>query len=671
MICLRLLSPVAALALATACLNISEAEHAEWMDRDGDGVDGTADCNDADGAVTEEATYYRDADGDGVGDAAFPLFSCGAPEGYVAEAGDECDEVADLLEPVLYFADSDGDGFGNPGSTQLACEPSGSFVADDQDCNDGNPDISPASSELCNGVDDDCDDAVDEDDAQDVQTWFADGDGDGYADPKGATVQACAPPPGYAGDTTDCDDADPDINPGETEVCGDGVDNDCDGGGCPYAGEWTADDRTWTYSPVLGGGSLGISLQAGDRDGDGDVDLAIGSDRYATTGGAVYLVDAPLDRDINLLTEAEIRGATGDYLGASVEFMPDANGDGVGDIALGARMHSGRGPLDEAAVTGRVYLLSSDTAGGNASSQAWAVLEGAMGDAIGENVAWIGDNDVDGLADIAIGSEWMLPGGAVDPTGGVYVLHKAVSGTVSLPATADAIVYGVDELDRAGSDVTGADIDGDGYRELLIGAAYATANGSTRAGVVYGYTTPLSGIVAADDASIAWRGQTAGSFVGETIESAGDVNADGYEDLLIGANDDDNDVPPIVYLVYGEVFPDGAKNLSDDALRIDGSGTGSGLGYRMAHVDLDGDGADDPVLGDNDDNYVHVFYGPLSGDYDIEDADILIVGGEGASIGWGLTGADADEDGLEDLLIGAPGANGFDGEIRVYRGLDL
>jgi len=93
------------------------------------------------------------------------------------------------------------------------------------DCNDENADIHPGADELCNGVDDDCDEEVDEDPV-DLGTWYADLDGDGYGDPTSA-AQACEPPAEHVADNTDCDDALAEVNPGADEVCN-GRDDDCD-----------------------------------------------------------------------------------------------------------------------------------------------------------------------------------------------------------------------------------------------------------------------------------------------------------------------------------------------------------------------------------------------------------------------------------------------------------
>ena len=113
---------------------------------------------------------------------------------------EDCDDEAD--------PDADGDGF--PASV---------------DCDDAAANVFPGAEESCNGVDDDCDDAVDED-ATDGSTFFADADGDGFGDASQTTV-ACEAPEGFVTDSTDCDDGNDLRAPGLVEVC-DGVDNDCD-----------------------------------------------------------------------------------------------------------------------------------------------------------------------------------------------------------------------------------------------------------------------------------------------------------------------------------------------------------------------------------------------------------------------------------------------------------
>ena len=142
---------------------------------------------------------------------------------------DDCDgavddDDTDVSDPSTWYTDADGDGYGDAGDWTQACtQPSGTS-ADDSDCDDGDASVSPAGTETCNEVDDDCDGDIDE---GVESTYYLDADGDGYGDSSRST-EACSAPSGYVSDDTDCDDLEAAANPGETEVCDD-LDNDCDG----------------------------------------------------------------------------------------------------------------------------------------------------------------------------------------------------------------------------------------------------------------------------------------------------------------------------------------------------------------------------------------------------------------------------------------------------------
>src|SRR5690606_35535699 len=110
----------------------------------------------------------------------------------------DCDGAVDE-DPVgapFWYADTDGDGFGDPGDSVRACAAPPGRVANDDDCDDTRAAVHPGADESCNGLDDDCDQTVDEDDAIDALDWYPDLDGDGHGS-AGAIRKACAQPPGH------------------------------------------------------------------------------------------------------------------------------------------------------------------------------------------------------------------------------------------------------------------------------------------------------------------------------------------------------------------------------------------------------------------------------------------------------------------------------------------
>ncbi len=128
-------------------------------------------------------------------------------------------------EALTYYADADGDGYGNPNSTITSCVPQAGFIANKTDCNDANAAIHPGAVEVCDGVDNDCDGVVDEG----VQTiYYADADGDGYGS-NTVSTNACSSPQGYVTINGDCNDNNPAVNPGVTEICGNIIDDNCNG----------------------------------------------------------------------------------------------------------------------------------------------------------------------------------------------------------------------------------------------------------------------------------------------------------------------------------------------------------------------------------------------------------------------------------------------------------
>ncbi len=138
---------------------------------------------------------------------------------------DDCDDSdPDLTEPLAWFTDADGDGHGDPDAESRACVMPLDGVTSDDDCDDEDPDRHPGARETCDGLDNDCDGLIDED--QGLFTWYADSDGDGVG-VVDDTVEDCVAPEGFVAQPGDCDDTDGERYPGAIELC-DGLDSDCD-----------------------------------------------------------------------------------------------------------------------------------------------------------------------------------------------------------------------------------------------------------------------------------------------------------------------------------------------------------------------------------------------------------------------------------------------------------
>ena len=206
-------------------------------------------------------TYFADQDGDGWGDENQEVESCEVSAGLSSQSGD-CNDTEALSYPgntevcdgvdndcdgnndegllTQYFQDQDSDGFGSPTNSIEECQAPSGYTEDNTDCNDANTAINPASDEICDFEDNNCDGTIDEPTAIDAQTWFQDGDEDGYGDVNMST-DACSQPSGYVSDSDDCDDNDDDIFPTATEYCN-LIDDNCNN----FIDENTAiDAQTW------------------------------------------------------------------------------------------------------------------------------------------------------------------------------------------------------------------------------------------------------------------------------------------------------------------------------------------------------------------------------------------------------------------------------------------
>jgi len=322
---------------------------AGWSDVDGD-------CDDADPAVNPDAqevcngyddncdgntdegllgTYYADVDGDGFGDDSTEMVGvCNPGDGYVTQGGD-CDDDAPQVNPAAkeicngidddcsgtaddglatetYYADADGDSYG-AGAGVESCEPVVGMVTDNTDCDDKDTTVNPGATEICNGVDDNCNHHIDEGVSS---TWYKDGDSDGYGG--ASTMDACTQPAGYSGVGGDCDDAQAAAYPGNPEIC-DSIDNDCNGAvDDGLMSDWYKDSDGDTYGDPSTKTSACSSPGAGWVTNDGDCN---DSEPKAWTGAAE--VCDSIDNDCDGKVDEDV----------SSTWYADADGDGHGDAS--------------------------------------------------------------------------------------------------------------------------------------------------------------------------------------------------------------------------------------------------------------------------------------------------------------------------------------------------
>jgi hypothetical protein len=530
------------------------------------------------------------------------------------------DEVDDGVETGIYYPDLDGDGYGEDvpvedtaffESAQRGCDPPDGYTIGGLDCNDEDPTINPDTTEVCDekNIDENCNGISDNNDSTvDSATkhyYWPDHDLDGYGGDEYTPSYLCDPTTAYPADNDDdCNDDEATVNPSWDEFCDDGVDNDCNG--------------TIDICEVVGEYSLERS-EARKMIGEGAANM----------------------------------------LGIAIAGVGDTNGDSFDDMLVAERPSSIAAYLVLGPMTGR-DVLSAFTS---------ATLTTTSGDAgAGSALSRAGDLDADGFDEVLVGAPF--DDDAASDAGAFYAVEGPISGTVSLGSSWK--LSGVASGDASGSALAGgSDINGDSIDDVLDGAPGADG-GAGAVHLLYGPITGSASISAASD--VTFEG-TAGDAVGRSVAIAEDLDGDGNFDVATGAPGADSGAGA-VYVFRGEFTPG-----SIDASAADGTltgGTGDAAGTAIAAPgDVDGDGLGDLVIGGpghdgggTDRGAAWLVLGPATGSSAISSVAEATIEGEtdSAGVGGSVAGSDFDNDGDQDVLIGALWPDGTGGEAYLFTG---
>jgi hypothetical protein len=448
-----------------------------------------------------------------------------------------------------------------------------------------------------------------------------------------------------------------------------------DGSAIPDGSAYDAD---WILSGLSATGQFGLSIASLDFWSGGLLDVAV-----SDADERVWIFEAPATSDDTGSAAIELTvdyGANGQY--TRLANAGPVNRDNAEELLVGNWLANLSGPSTEGAVfllygelAPDTYTMSTDLCG---TADAVCISGSSANEHFGTAVAG-GDANRDGRSDILIGADNF--GGGEGRAFFYYGPFEAVEGTIALE-DADTVATGDDSSDGAGWSVSGVgDVNCDGVPDVAVGAV--SADESTAAtGAVYVFfgSTPdsaplewLNATMALGTADMVIYGGDSGDWLGNAVAGAGDLDADGCDDLLVAAAGDDAAASEAgtVYLFYGDAAHEGATYYPSDAdAEFRGKVADEHIGTALDGAgDLDEDGYGDFLIGSaftaaagTDAGAVFVWYGGatrFSGVYTPTMAPCVYTGEDAGDLaGWAVAGGlnfDGDGGDLPDIAIGAPG----------------